>query len=250
MNAFKDTHIHLESKRKSRLFFAFLFLLYALVYMTKNCFGAALADIVSEGVLTKSQTGIISGTFYLVYAPLQIVGGIVADRYNPERLITVGLLGGALANAVIFFNHNFIVMLIAWALNAASQFALWPAVFKIISSQLVRSDRSQMVFLLSFSSAVGLLLGYVIAAFIPAWNWNFAVSAAVLLLLTVGLIVFSRLLSPHMKPDVIEKPAPVPDTTVPAGAPATPTMKLSSAVHAAATSSIGYRSSSFCSMKM
>jgi sugar phosphate permease len=110
MNALKDNRIHLENKRISRLFFAFLFLLYALVYMTKNCFGAALADIVNDGVLTKSQTGLISGTFYLVYAPLQIVGGIVTDRYNPERLITVGLVGGALANAVIFFNHNFLII--------------------------------------------------------------------------------------------------------------------------------------------
>ena len=226
MNTFKDINIHLENKRKSRLFFAFLFLLYALVYMTKNCFGSALADIVSEGVLTKSQTGLITSAFYLVYAPLQIVGGIVTDRYNPERLITVGLLGGAIANGIIFFNHNFYVMLIAWSLNAASQFALWPGVFKIISSQLVRSDRSQMVFLISFSSATGLLLGYVTAAFIPAWNWNFAISSIVLFLLAIALYVVSRVLSPDMKPDAIEKPAPVPDTTVSEGAPATSTMRL------------------------
>ena len=226
MNAFKDTHIHLENKRKSRLFFVFLFLLYALVYMTKNCFGAALADIVSEGVLTKSQTGLITGAFYLVYAPLQVVGGVVTDRYNPERLITVGLLGGALANAVIFFNHNFYVMLIAWSLNAASQFALWPGVFKIISSQLVQSDRSRMVFLICFSSATGLLLGYLIAAFIPSWNWNFAISAIVLLLLAVALLVISRVLSPSMLPDETPKASPAPDITVPAGAPATSTLRL------------------------
>ncbi len=226
MDAFKDTHIHLENKRKSRMFFAFLFILYAFVYMTKNCFGAALADIVAEGVLTKSQTGLITGAFYLVYAPLQIVGGIVADRYNPERLIAVGLLGGALANAVIFFEHNFYVMLIAWTINAASQFALWPAVFKIVSSQLVPSDRSRMIFLISFSSATGLLLGYVIAAFIPSWNWNFAISAIVLLLLAVALLAVSRALSPSMVPDEEPKTQTAPDTTVPTGAPATSTMRL------------------------
>ena len=49
--------------------------------------------------------------------------------------------GGAVANAVIFFNHNYYVMLIAWTLNAVVQFALWPATYKIISSQLCRSDR-------------------------------------------------------------------------------------------------------------
>ncbi|MBO7341464.1 MAG: MFS transporter, partial [Clostridia bacterium] len=148
------------------------------------------------------------------------------DRYNPERLITVGLLGGAIANGIIFFNHNFYVMLIAWALNAASQFALWPGVFKIISSQLVRSDRSQMIFLISFSSPTGLLLGYVIAAFIPSWNWNFAISSIILFLLAAGLYIASRALSPDMKPDMLEKPDPVPDTTVPEGTPATSTMRL------------------------
>lgn len=226
MNAFKDTNIHLENKRKSRLFFAFLFLLYGLVYMTKNCFGSALADIVADGVLTKTQTGLITASFYFVYAIGQIPGGIVADRYNPERLIAIGLIGGAIANGVIFFNHNFTVMLIAWSLNAASQFALWPAVFKIISSQLVRSDRSQMVFLICFSSSTGLLFGYVIAALIPSWEWNFAISSVVLFLLTIALVVVSRVLSPSMIPDRVEKPAPVPDTTVSKGEPATSMMKL------------------------
>ena len=226
MDAFKDTHIHLENKRKSRLFFAFLFLLYALVYMTKNCFGAALADIVSEGVLTKSQTGLITGAFYLVYAPLQIVGGVVTDRRNPERLIAVGLLGGALANAVIFFNHNFYVMLIAWSLNAVSQFALWPGVFKIISSQLVPSDRSRMIFLISFSSATGLLFGYIIAALTPSWNWNFAISAIVLLLLAVALLVISRSLSSSMLPDEPPATEPAPNATVSVSASAMSTMRL------------------------
>ena len=48
--------------------------MYSIVYMTKNCFNAALADIVNEGILTKSQTGSITAAFYIVYAPLQIVG--------------------------------------------------------------------------------------------------------------------------------------------------------------------------------
>jgi len=169
---------------------------------------------------------LITGAFYLVYALGQVVGGIVADRYNPERLIAIGLIGAALANGVIFFNHNFVVMIVAWSLNAASQFALWPAVFKIISSQLVRSDRSQMIFLISFSSATGLLLGYVIAALIPSWEWNFAISSVILFLLTIALFLVSRALSPSMIPDKIEKPAPVPDTTVPEGAPATSMGKI------------------------
>ena len=98
INVERDVNIHLENKKVSRHFFVFLFLMYTFVYMTKNCFNAALADIVAEGVLTKSQTGFITAMFYVVYAPLQILGGIVADKYSPELMIKVGLIGGAGAN--------------------------------------------------------------------------------------------------------------------------------------------------------
>ena len=45
-----------------------------------------------EGAMTKSQTGLITAVFYLVYAPLQVVGGIFADKYDPEKLIKIGLM--------------------------------------------------------------------------------------------------------------------------------------------------------------
>ena len=201
MNFLKDTNIHLENRRESRIFFAFIWILYALVYMTKNCFSGALADIVAEEALTLTQASIISGSFYLVYTPLQILGGVFADKYSPEKLITVGLLGSAAANAVMFFSQNFFVLLICWCFSAAIQFSLWPAVYKIISSQLVRSDRTRMVFFMSFASSGGLLITYVVSALIPRWEYNFAISAAVLVALAVVLLLFCRHLNPLIKKD-------------------------------------------------
>ena len=185
MDMLHGTDIHLENKPISKHFFIYIWILYATVCMTKNCFGSAMAAIVAEGVLTKSQTGLITALFYLVYAPLQIPGGMLADKYNPERLVQIGLIGAAAVNTVIFFNHNYYVMLIAWVINALLQAPLWPAVFKIISSQLAASARPRMIFYISFSNSFGLLMGYVIAAFIPSWEYNFAISAAVLAILAI-----------------------------------------------------------------
>lgn len=203
MNLLSDTNIHLENKKLSRAFFIFLILMYSLVYMTKQCFAGALATIVEEGSLTMTQASVISAAFYVVYAPLQIVGGIFADKYNPERLITIGLFGSAIANVVIFFNQNFWVMLIAWVFSAIVQFALWPSIFKIMSSQLVRSDRPRMVFFISFTTYIGLTLTYLSAALIPRWQDNFAISAVILFLLAIALIIFSEALSPYLKKDKI-----------------------------------------------
>jgi sugar phosphate permease len=201
INVEHNINIHLENKGISRKFFIYLFIMYALVYMTKNCFSSALADIVSSGILTKSQTGLITAMFYIVYTPLQVVGGIIADKFSPEKMIKIGLVGSAIANAVIFFNHSYYLMLVVWTLNAVVQFSLWPSTYKIVSSQLCRSDRSYMIFFISLASSFGLVVSYVVAAFMPSWEYNFALSAVVLFGLAVVLHIFDRTLNRYMKPD-------------------------------------------------
>lgn len=201
MKLLRDVNVHLENKRFSRIFFIFLLLLYSLVCMTKNCFSGALAAIVAEGSLTLSQTTFISAAFYIAYTPLQVLGGVFADKYGSATLILIGLIGSAAANVVIFFNQNYYVMLLSWVFSAMAQSALWPAVFKCFSSQLVRSDRSMMIFFMSFASSIGLMISYVFAAALKRWQDNFAVSAIVLLLLAVGLFIICRIADPLLKKD-------------------------------------------------
>lgn len=198
MKITKDINVHLENKKESRLFFAFIILMYTVVYMTKNCFSGALSSIVAEGSLTLTQATIISAAFFFAYGPLQILGGIFADKYSPEKLIIISLIGSAVANTVIFFNQNFYVMLFSWIFNAVIQFALWPSVFKIISSQLVRSDRGNMIFIMSFSSSFGLVLSFLISSLIPSsqWRYNFAISVVALSVLALIMGIFCRHLSP------------------------------------------------------
>ena len=194
-------HMHLENRKVGRWFFWFLWVMYSFVYMTKYCFSSALAPIIESGVLTKTEAGLISASFHMVYAPLQVVGGLFADRYNPERMIKIGLLGSAVANLVIYLNQNFYVMLISWMFNAAIQFALWPSVFKIMASQLPRSEKSRNIFLISLTSATGLLLGFLVAGLLPDWELNFAVSTVVSLVLFIAMHFVTRKVDRFMLPD-------------------------------------------------
>lgn len=217
MKLLSDVNVHLENKRVSRFFFLFLWLMYAFVCMTKNCFSAALAAIVDEGALTISQTTFISAAFYIVYAPLQILGGVLADKFSPARLILIGLVGSAIPNIVIFFNQNYYVMLFSWIFSAAVQFALWPALFKLYSSQLVQSDRGMMILFMSFASSGGVIFSSLTAAALPRWQYNFAVSAAVLLLCALGLWLCTRKVDPLLLPDDPTHVAGVDDGETPSG---------------------------------
>ncbi len=198
---------HFENKTVSRYFFLFLWIVYTIVYMTKNCFSAAMATIVEQGVLTLTQTGLINSVFYIIYAPLQIVGGILVDKYDPEKLIMVGLFGSGISNLIIFINQNYYLMLVVWAFNACTQFAVWPAIFKIVSSQLIRSDRKSSAFYITFCTSAGLLLAYLIAAFIPKWQYNFLISAVMLIALGIAMCIICKKIDRYFVPD---KPIVVP----------------------------------------
>jgi len=201
----EEVHMHLENKSVSKKFFWMLWVMYAVVYMTKSCYSGAMASIVHEGVLTKSQTGLITAAFYFVYAPLQILGGIFADKYNPEKMIKIGLIGSGVANLIIFCNQNYYVMLFAWIFNAVVQFALWPALFKIISSQLETEYRIKGVYFITFSSICGLLMAYVVAAIVPRWQLNFGISAVGLFLFAFIFHVVCGKVEKYMVPDYQEK---------------------------------------------
>lgn len=192
---------HLEDRKLSKILFAYVWLMYAVVYMTKSCYSAAMASIVNEGIMTKSQTGLIVAVFYVVYAILQVYAGKLADKYVPEKIIAAGLAGSAVANLVIFLNQNYWVMLVTWTLNAVVQAGVWPAIFKIVSAQLKPSHRKQGAFYITFSSTFGLLLSYGCAIFVARWQYNFLISAVLLLVFGIGMTVIFHLTEKHMVRD-------------------------------------------------
>ena len=193
--------VHLENKKISKQFYLIIWIEYALIYMTKNCFSAAMASIVYEGVLSKTQTGLINAIFFVFYGPLQIVGGIFADRYDPEKLIKIGLVSSGIINLLLFFFHSYAAMLVLWGLNGIAQFAVWPAIVKIITSQLAPGDRKSGAFYIAYASIGGLLLSYLTAALITRWEYNFLVSGIILLVMAILWIAECRSVDRYMIAD-------------------------------------------------
>ena len=168
---------YLDNVKISIFLLVNLVLSYAFICMTKNCFSAAMVFIVDEGHMTKLETGTISAVFYAVYAILQICGGVVTDKWRPEIFITIGLFGAGIANTLVyFFNTNYVAVLIIWALNAAVQFGVWPATFKLVSTMLEDSISSIGMLIVTFSNPLGVMAGYAVAALVPTWQTNFLVS--------------------------------------------------------------------------
>lgn len=181
--------------------FLLVFVTYAIVYLTKNCFAAAMAAIVNEGIMTKSQTGLISAVFYLVYAPFQVVGGIAADRYSPNKLILIGIAGAAVSNLLIYLLDGYVAMMIIWTFNGIIQFGVWPSVFKIVTTQLAPQTRVKCIMYITFSSSLGLLLSYITAIFTGNWKNNFLLSAVALVVIAIVFYLVYK----HLEKDMVEE---------------------------------------------
>ncbi len=192
---------HLADHKTSLILFIYVWIMYAIVYWTKNCFSGAMASIVAEGIMTKSQTGLITAMFYLVYAPLQVVGGKLADRWRPDMLILIGLVGSGIANFIIYLNQSYMLMLVVWTLNAVVQSALWPSIFKIISSELAHEHRIRGVYYITFSSTFGLCFAFISAALMDKWQNNFLLSAILLVIMAVIMAILYPIAARKMVPD-------------------------------------------------
>ncbi len=194
---------YLSDERLSLWLFLNVVIVYALVYMTKNCFSAAMVHLVEEGVLTKSRTGTISAVFYIIYAPFQIIGGFAADKYSPVKLISIGLVGAAIVNFLILFNTNYYFMIAAWGINGAIQFGIWPSVFKIASAMLSPVHRKKAMFYSFMSSSIGLILSYMLAGAVSGWRANFIAAAVILLVCSVYWILSGSFLSKKMTEEAV-----------------------------------------------
>ncbi len=174
------------------LVFLITYVAYVMVCMTRTCFSAATAQVVKEGLMTKSQTGLITTSFYLVYAALQVPGGMLADKIKPIKLVMLGIIGTFIANTVIYFNNRFYVMLIFWVLNGLSQMGFWPAILKILASDVITKNVKNSSFLFSTSTAIGFSFSYLVASLVKKWQDNFLFSSFMMMVIFFMLLLFLK----------------------------------------------------------
>ena len=170
--------------------FAFMFLLYALACMTKSMFSSAMAVIVEEGFMTKSQTGLINAVFWFVYAFGQILGGFLVDRYSPHKLVMIGICGSIIANLIIYFHQSYSVIMIALSASVMLISSATPFIQSYSVLHFEEYGRIGTVSgLLNSAASIGnILASYVFAKMSEVMSWqNVAIS-------WVSVIVFCVML--------------------------------------------------------
>jgi len=171
-----------KEEKSSWLLFIAAWVVYAVISMTKSAYAASMASIIEEGLFTKANSGVINASFYLFYGTAQLIGAKAVDKVSPVTLIYITLFGTLISVVGMAMSESFYVMLLLWSFCGLIQFAIWPAVLRIIAEFLLPDHRNKAMVYIAFSYCAGMLINYLIAAIVlevASWHTMFWVTGVI-----------------------------------------------------------------------
>ena len=204
------TQQYLESHKYSSLIFVACFAAYSASYVGRINFSAALADIVSNGLFTKSEAGIIGSAFFFVYGAFQIINGFLGDKLSPFKMIIAGTFLSGVANIGMTFCTSNISMAVVWGFNGFSLSLLWAAILKILANIINEDMRSKACRNISITLPIGTILAYLLASLSIKffdWKYVFYIPAVILIVVCAFFTVSYLVVKPHIKEIPLEATA-------------------------------------------
>ena len=90
---------------------------YGLFYTTRLSLSVVKDPMIRAGVFDPAQLGLIGSTLFFAYAIGKLVNGLLADRADIRKFMTLGLGAAALTNLILGFSTAFWVFALLWAVN-------------------------------------------------------------------------------------------------------------------------------------
>ena len=163
---------------------------YFAVYIARNILGAVTPFMTLEDGITEDYIGNISAMFLLFYACGQLINGFIGDRIKAKWMISFGLLGAALVNAVFpFIAKMYTVAPVIYSMAGFFLSMIYGPMTKVVSenTEPIYATRCSLGY--TFASFFGSPAAGLIAAFLT-WKLAFGVSGAVLFLMSAMVMLF------------------------------------------------------------
>ena len=181
--------------KKSRLIVIILWLLYASAYYGRTCYSSAMTVIISNGIYSKTQIGLVGTAFFICYGTGQILSGIIGDKVNPFWMILTGIAGSGICCFFMAASKSVTSMMIIWGINGIAQSMLWAPLLRIFSQTINEKLREKAILNIALSLPFGTVCAYLSSTFIikhSSWNSIFICAGIIILVaFLLGALCFS-----------------------------------------------------------
>jgi MFS family permease len=176
---------------------AVLILINVLGYIDRHLLPAFATQISTDLDLSRQQFGLLIGiAFSSVYALSGPLMGVLADRFNPSRIIACGIAVWSAMTALTGFSKNFLQILLPRMAIGIGEATLHPAAAGILSRLFAPTQRATVFGLFFMGTHLGLGLAYWIAGTLGdgvGWRTMFYVLGGIGIALTLVLLVSARI---------------------------------------------------------
>jgi len=151
--------------QKRAPYFRFLFpAVYFISYLSRYSYAAVLLSIITGMNTTKSVAGLAVTGAFISYGAGQLLSGYMGDRFQPQRLILIGLVGTGLCNLSMVFLPNIVLMNIVWIFNGLFQTFLWPPLVRLTDDTYKGKTYGRVITVITQSGIAGQIAVILLAA--------------------------------------------------------------------------------------
>lgn len=157
-----------------------LSLTYVISYITRINYGAVLVEMVDATGFSKTALSVALTGSFITYGLGQIISGFIGDKFQPKRLVLLGLLISVLINFLIPFCETSTQMALFWSINGFAQALIWPPMVRLMVSIFKGDEYRKASVKVSYGSSIGTIVVFLMCpVLISLWGWKsvFLVSA-------------------------------------------------------------------------
>lgn len=174
---------------KRSITFVLCWLAYASIYTGRLNLSIASPLMQETGIITPAGIGVMGSMFFYTYAFGQLFNGYLGDRFDPKKMVVIGLVFAAVSNITIAFIQPFVMLLLLWALNGYGQSMLWGPSLRIVSDMYGPKRRVRAAVVLSTSVAVGSVAGTGLGLFTAYFGIEKIFLVPGLIMLCLGIVI-------------------------------------------------------------
>lgn len=178
---------------RTRIFYS-IYIGYFFFYLSRKSLIYVTPYLTTALEFSKSNVGILTSIFAIMYGISKFLSGILCDRSNPRFFMAFGLISTGILNISFGLSSSLIWFAFFWCLNAWFQGWGWPACAKQLTYWFSVTERGRWWSLCTTSYTVGgFATSIIVTGCAQSFGWRFGMLLPGLICIIIGAILINRL---------------------------------------------------------